>query len=172
MDKIFHLKRMDFRYWIDELPDLHTKNEKEFKAELPACSSVKMAEIEGAAELFLHKDASCYGLLGFKFIPDRESSRLKISVRYHEGNKEHYFSEIRASGSQKHIYKGLEHQYLSAVTDSIAAFCQKNKLSGGSLYMHTAANCEVGSSPLLFESLTELLLSVMYDISIARAEKE
>lgn len=164
MNKVVSLEKVDFRYWINESPDIRTANGSNEDIEILETDESLSYTLRVALELSLHKHISSYALLGFNYVPAKNTKNLRISIEYSSENKINYSSEIRPTTSCKYIYKGLDKQFLSAVIDSINDFNKETNLPAGYLRFDIAANCEIGSSSLIFGAITKILLTILLSI--------
>jgi hypothetical protein len=157
MNSELHLKNVDLKYWINELPILEKIESKTKKTQIPARENIrkKCFWTKVALEVYLHKNAGNYALLGLEYEPN-ESGFLNIDIQYVVDNEKHYDSDLTKFNNYK--YLGLPEE----CTDMILETIKSNKsFSSGTLKIPIAANCEVGSSPLVFSKVTSLLLELI-----------
>ena len=124
--------------------------------------------LQVALELSLHRHTSSYALLGFEYVPVKGTNSLMVCIKYSNKNEINYLSKIRSITSCKYIYRGLDKQFLPAITDSIIDFGKEIRLPAGYLKFDIAANCEIGSSPLIFGIMTKMLLTTLLNINMDR----
>lgn len=95
MHRLVSLNKMDFCYWIDELPELKVENEHEKVIELKQRDKVLNFPLQMALELSLHKQVSNYAMLGFSYIPEDGTDSLIARINYYNRNSISYLSQIR-----------------------------------------------------------------------------
>lgn len=159
MNSELHLGNADLKYWINEFPFLEQIESETEKIQFPMrevlqkkCFSNKVA-----LEVYLHKDAGNYALLGLEYVPNG-SGILGIEFQYVNENEMHYESDLTKFNDYK--YLGLPEEYTEVILETIK---NKKNISSGTLKIPIAANCEVGSSPLVFSKVTSLLLELIYN---------
>lgn len=163
MNKVVKLNKMDFCYWVDELPTIKLNNEKEKVFEISRTNTSLGSNIKLALELSLHRHISSYAMLGINYIPMKNANKLVVIIKYIDKNETNYLSEISLNSSE-YVYCGLEKFFLSTIVDTIIDFNDTNCLPAGILKFEVAANCEVSSSPLIFCGITKILLSLLVNI--------
>lgn len=157
MNSELHLNNADLKYWINELPILEKIESKTKKTQILTRENIrkKCFWTKVALEVYLHKNAGNYALLGLEYEPD-ENGILNIDIQYVVDNEMHYGSDLTKFNNYK--YLGLP----AECTDIILETIKSNKsISSGTLKIPIAANCEVGSSPLVFSKVTNLLLELI-----------
>lgn len=164
MDKVVNLDKMEFRYWIDELPELEVNNTHEKVIEVKNTNEALNDTLQVALELSLHKHISSYAMLGFDYIPIRGSKVLTVRISYCDENNINYLSQVRPGKSCRYIFGGIDKFFLAAIEDKIIHFTRENHLPAGDLNFNIGANCEVASSPLIFGIITEILLGILITI--------
>jgi len=152
-----HLSNADLKYWVDEFPIL-----EEIKTEIKGVKNLMKENLhkkyfckQVALEVYLHKNASNYALLGLEYIPDTSES-LDIEVQYINENEVRYESELSKFNSYR--YLGLPEEYVDLVIQEIR---DNTNICGGTVKVPIAVNCEVGSSPFIFSNITKILLEIL-----------
>lgn len=102
----------------------------------------------------MHKNSSNYALLGLEYEPNE--SVLSIELQYIVDNEMHYESDLIKFNNYK--YLGLPEGCTNIILETIKS--NKN-ISSGTLKIPIAANCEVGSSPLVYSKVINLLLELI-----------
>ena len=164
MQKINNLKKMDFCYWINELPELKVSSCSERIVEIKKDNGAIKNTLQIVLELSLHRHISSYALLGFTYTPTMNSQSLIVKINYTNERGENYLSQIRTGESRKYIYSGIDEFLMEAILDEIISFSKEKNLPAGELNFNVAANCEVSSSPLIFRVITKILLSIFIAI--------
>ena len=154
MNSELHLGNADLKYWINEFPILEKIKSETEKIQIPMREVLQKKYFckKVALEVYLHKNAGNYALLGLEYVPN-ESGILSIEIQYVIDNEMHYESDLTKFNDYK--YLGLPEECTEIILEKI----KNNKsISSGTLKIPIAANCEVGSSPLVFSKVTGLLL--------------
>lgn len=157
MNSEIHLNNADLKYWINEFPILEKFESESEKIQIPMRKSIpiKCFLNKVALEVYLHKNSSNYALLGLEYEPN-ESGVLSTEIQYIVDNEMHYESALTKFNNYK--YLGLPEE----CTDIILETIKSNKnISSGILKIPIASNCEVGSSPLVYSKVINLLLELI-----------
>lgn len=152
-----HLSNADMRYWINEFPILE-KIETEVRNQyIPMSTVIPSTHFlkKVALEVYLHKDAGNYALLGLEYLANK-SGALNVEIQYVTKNKIHYSGNLNKYNDYK--YLGLPEECLDIILETVG---NNRNISGGTLKIPIAANCEIGSSPLVFSKVTSLLLELI-----------
>lgn len=164
MNKILDFGNFIVQYWIEELPQLlpiTTFISSETINNIEKANLVREYKI--CVELYLHKNAGNYGLLGFEFKPQINSNKLEIEINYTNKNTKIYHSAI--NHYDKTIYQGLLEEYVVYLKNKIIeVIYEQNILYGGFLNVSCAANSEVGSSPKIFNIISEIIIKIFKTI--------
>lgn len=108
MQKINNLKKMDFCYQINELPELKVSSCSERIVEIKKDNGAIKNTLQIVLELSLHRHISSYALLGFTYTPTMNSQSLIVKINYTNERGENYLSQIRTGESRKYIYSGID----------------------------------------------------------------
>ena len=152
-------KYKKFKIGFSENKDLLIEDYKILTNKIAANSNKinKTRFVECEIALPLH--ASSYAFLGVEFAPNEEEF-LNIEVRYNE-SKEEYKQTLSMCGGV--TYKGLPEEFVNAVYKSILQFFEYGaEIPCGKLTVKTAANCEVGSSNVIFACLIKIVLDILF----------
>ena len=152
-----HLDNADLKYWIEEFPIL---SDVEIQTDSTRINREDIGKKgypykQLALEVYLHKNAGNYALLGMEYMPD-EGNELTLNISYVEENKIHYQSELTKYNGYKYV--GLPEECKELIINTIKS---NHSIGGGSLNIPIAVNCEVGSSPIIFGKVTDILLEVL-----------
>lgn len=102
----------------------------------------------------------CYGLLAGKLIPNNKQNIISFDISYTAQNTIKYTDSILYNDN--YVYKGLPKEYLEHVKMGILKGIEKvNFFPNCNLHYDYAANCEVGSSPMFFEMISETLTELI-----------
>lgn len=160
MDREVYLKKWEFRYWIGELPKLEVKNICESIIEIKNANKVLNDALQVALELSLHKDVSGYAMLGFDYVPTKNSKALTVKVSYYDENDISYLSHLRPNLS-KYMHTGIDKSLSEAIINKIIDVSKESALPAGELNFKVASNCDVSSSPKIFGIITKILLNIL-----------
>jgi hypothetical protein len=154
------MKNAKIKYWINELPLIN----------MPKCWTVEeqlLTQCDGiftntrlALEMFLHKDAGYYGMLGVEYYPELCSDKIKIAFNYTTKNALKYDDTLLQCSGE--VFLGLMKEYLPYTRKSVRDYLyNSNKMPSGVLNFNIAAHNEVGSSPKLFGVISEMLIELI-----------
>ena len=97
---------------------------------------------------------------------------LQVEILYNSKNKDKYISDIGLLNLQ-YKYCGLLEDYISSIIEEIDKHYKNNIGCSGKLRFNISANCEVGSSKMIFSKATTILLNILHDdiVDDVRIEK-
>lgn len=123
---------------------------------------------EIGVELELHRGGRiCYGFLAANVRPHNEQGRVKISIAFTQENTVRYEDSCLLYDS--FVYKGLPKEYLKQVGESMtAAIEREERYAQSEILVDYSANCEIGSSPMLFGLIGEMLVKLINIDSMER----
>ncbi len=108
-------------------------------------------------ELKVHRGGRiCYGFLVAQIKLHNECDCIKISISYIHGNSVKY--EESSLWNDTSVYKGLPEEVSESIITTIMA---KNSYPQCEIAINYAANCEVGSSPIIFEVIAETITKLI-----------
>lgn len=164
MNKIQNFGNFKVQYWIEEFPQLPKVATLTSHETLEVVASNNLVHTNKiCVEMYLHKNASNYGLLGFEFRYKENSNNLDIEIHFTDGNTKEYQSEINKN--DKTIYCGLIEEYVSYIKNRVVDKLQKkNGLFKGSIIVSCAANSEVGSSSRIFGIISDIIIELFFKI--------
>lgn len=154
-----HLHNADLKYWIEEFPtiiDTEVQIES-IKINREGIDKKDYPYRKLALEVNLYRNAGNYALLGMEYMPN-DGDELTVNINYITENQIHYQSELTKYNDYKYV--GLLKEYKEMIIDTIKS---SHGIGGGCLNIPIAVNCEVGSCPIIFGKVTEMLLEVMCD---------
>ncbi len=117
-------------------------------------------------ELMVHKGGRmCYGMLIAQVRPHDEQNSVKTSIAFTTKNSVRYEHSILLDDG--FVYKGLPKEYVEQIIESIEQLiCEKEIYPQYDVGFDYAANCEVGSSPMMFSYIAEIIMDMLYVDSI------
>lgn len=164
MNKVLDFRNFMVQYWVEEFPQLSkvsTLTDYETLNGLQDIDFINTKKI--CIELYLHRNANNYGLLGFEFNSKTNQKGLEVEIKYTDENTEHYQSKINKY--DKTIYCGLTKEYVPYIKSRILDKIQKkNRFYNGTLIVSCAANSEVGSSPMMFGLISDIIVELFLRI--------
>lgn len=100
----------------------------------------------------------CYGLLGAKVKPYEKKDAIKVSVYYTNKNTIKY--DYSSLFDDEFVYKGLPKEYLEYINNNVYdTLKEKKSFPSCEISFDYAANCEVGSSPMIFGIIAEMIIN-------------
>ena len=159
--KIIELKQFrKLKIGFERQQNLSIKNYDKLETNMTANENSINDQRTVVIELALATHASSYGLLGATFLPSNpnEENTLSVEVRF---NDERIPFQESLSIHKNFSYLGLEKVYAQSILSSVIEFFSSRSVPAGKLIFDTSAHCEVGSSPLIFSCITEILLDIL-----------
>lgn len=142
--------------WVNEVPMV---NDADLDAILSEKDTVrKTGKKRIIIELFIPRDHNNYALLGLEFVPNAEQSlTYKISINNKEGTE--YNNSIALSYDQ--VTWGILDEYKQGIINSMNKYLNNKSLTNGIINYNISAHAEMGSSQLMFEKVSDILLSLL-----------
>ncbi len=106
----------------------------------------------------------CYGMLAAKIYPLRKQDCVEIELAFTHKNSVKY----EASGliDDTHVYKGLPEEYTERMINQICStILEKEKYPQCKIVIEDSANCEIGSSPMFFGMIADIIVNLIYTSS-------
>lgn len=102
----------------------------------------------------------CYGMLAAKVQPHDDKDIVKVAIAVTHENLIHYEGSLLLNDT--YVYEGLPEEYINQIKSSIIkTVLDKEKYPQCIISFENAANCEVGSSPMLFGMIAELIVDLI-----------
>lgn len=109
-------------------------------------------------ELFIPRAHNNYALLGIDFISDDEKKvKVKLSCNKHANSK--YSDNLALSIDT--VNWGILDEYKQGIISSVNNFLKKENLPSGVINYNISAHGEIGSSPWMFETVSNIVLSIL-----------
>lgn len=156
MNRIVQLKNVDIKYWINEYPVNESIMSENECNRYYVNNKINLQPQKLALEVYLHRNANNYGILGVEYIPKQGSEILNVEIFYVKENYVMYASELLEYSD--YMYYGLPKECVETVRKTIKCYMDTKDFSGGSLLFKFAVNSEVGSSSNFFGIMAEMLL--------------
>lgn len=117
-------------------------------------------------ELKVHRGGRiCYGMLIARVQPHNGPDIVKISIAFTHQNTIKYKDSFLLN--EEYVYKGLPKEYLEKVSSSVCeTITAKNVYPQCHILFEYAANCEVGSSPMIFGIIAEIITNLICTSSL------
>lgn len=117
-------------------------------------------------EMMVHKGGRiCYGMLVAQILPYDKPNAVKLSIAYTRENTIRYKESILYD--DEFVYKGLPQEYVEQIYSSIYQLIkEKDIYPQCDISFEYSANCEVGSSPMIFGHIAEIIANMLYIDSI------
>lgn len=161
--KIIEMKQFrKLKIGFENEPNLSIQNYDKLEQTLTASGNLINSKRTVIVELTLATHASSYGLLGATFLPSNPNEEKTLSVEVRFSNEKIPFHES-LSIHQNYSYLGLEKVYAQSILSRAIEFFSSRSVPAGKLIFDTAAYCEVGSSPLIFSCIVEILLEILFN---------
>ena len=107
----------------------------------------------------------CYGMLGAQVQPYDKNDTIKLSIQYTHKNTVKYDKSFLFD--DEFVYKGLPEEYIDYMCNSIyETFITKTTYPNCEINFEYAANCEIGSSPMIFGVIAEMIINLIDTSSI------
>ena len=166
MKRLFNYQNGEINLILNEPPLLrdYPDSLREEQFSRPACPISNTYMI--GLELKVHTGGRmCYGLLAAQAEPCERRDSVMISVAYTPGNTVRYKNSLLTD--DRYIYKGLPEEYMEFVMNRIRlAITEQERCPQCRISFLYAANCEVGSSPMLFGIIAEIIIKIICTGSI------
>lgn len=162
MDKVFEYKNGEIKViWNELLMKKNYEDEWERK-EIKKITRSFSNSFSVGVELKVHKGGRmCYGMLIACVKPTDEQDCIKISIAFTQRNIIKFSNSMLLN--DEYVYKGLPKEYVESICSSVyEVIGEKEDFLQCEIAFEYAANCEVGSSPMIFSIITKILLELIY----------
>lgn len=104
----------------------------------------------------------CYGMLVAQVQPNEDTNCVKIDIAFTQKNNIRYYDSCLYDDTS--VYKGLPKEYVDSVIQSVTSeILKKDYYPGYKIVFEYAANCEVGSSPMIYQIISEIIINMIYE---------
>ena len=162
MVKVFKYRNGEVKVTWDEQPPMFKDYEYEWQYEEIKTKTYKTLEsFFIGAEVMIHTGGRmCYGMLTAKVQPNDEKDIVKVAIAVTHENTIHYEGSLLLDDT--YVYKGLPEEYINQIKSNIIkTVLDKETYPQCVISFEDAANCEVGSSPMLFGMVAELIVDLI-----------
>lgn len=161
MIKIFDYQNGEIKITYNESPAIKDYKYDWKKHQIEIMTFPVSLNYRLGVELEIQKGARiCYGMLGVQVQPNEKINSVKIDVAFTKGNSIRYYDSCLFNDSR--VYKGLPEEYVeSVIKKAISEILKKDKYPQCKVLFEDAANCEVGSSPMIYELVSEIIINII-----------
>lgn len=162
MDRIFEYKNGEIKIIWNELPMEKDYEEEWIIKEIKKTTKNFVNSFSVGLELKVHKGGRmCYGMLMAFVKPTDEQDCIEVSVAFTQKNTVKYSNSLLSKDD--YVYKGLPNEYVESIYSSVyEVIGEKNDYPQCDIAFGYAANCEVGSSPMIFSIITKMIMELIY----------
>lgn len=146
------------RLWIDEIPEIKTIEVNSTERFMESDNFQIWSQREIALELASSRHCSSYALLGIKYCPSNDP-RLRIKLMYNVGDSIPYEDNLSLISDK--VYKGISKEYAGAILETAEERAKELKYPWGSLDFSIGAYGEIGSSIMIFQAVTGMLMEIL-----------
>lgn len=142
------LMMKDYKYeWREKQIQIKT-----YQLSLPYTLGVELAVYRGGR--------ICYGMLTAQVKPKDKKDRVNLSLALTQENTIQY--EGACIIDNTYVYKGLPEEYADEIINKISSFMlKKESFPQCDIFIEDSANCEVGSSPMIFGIIAEIMINLI-----------
>ncbi len=107
----------------------------------------------------------CYGMLCANVQPFHKQNCVKIKLAYTDKNSIKY--EYSSLFNDTYVYQGLPKEYTQYIMNQICStISEKEYYAQCKIIIEDSANCEVGSSPMFFGIIANIMVNIIASNSI------
>ena len=104
----------------------------------------------------------CYGMLAAQVQSNEDADCVRIDIAFTQKNNIRYYDSCLYDDTS--VYKGLPKEYVDSVIQSVTSeILKKDHYPGYKIVFEYAANCEVGSSPMIYQIISEIIINMIYE---------
>lgn len=165
MNRLFKYKNGEIKVFWDETPMHKNYEESLLVKELRKKTKKVEDSFMVGVELKINRGGRiCYGMLMARMQPIEKQDTVNLSIAYTHKNTVRYENSFLIN--DKYVYKGLPEEYISQVFECISSVIdEKEEYPQCNIFFDYAANCEVGSSPMVFGLIAEMIVNIVYESS-------
>lgn len=161
MVKLFEYKNGELKVMWNTKPMLKDYEYSWYNIPIKIKTYPFSSTFELGIELKVHKAGRiCYGMLMAQVQPHSKKNYVDISLAYTHKNIVKY--EKSFLNNDAYVYKGLPEEYAEEVINRInSSILEKGSYPQCSIIFEEAANCEVGSSPIIFGIIVDIITNII-----------
>lgn len=163
MIKVFNYKNGEIKIMYNEEPMVrdYKYNWKEHQVEIMTFP-VSLDYWLGVEVEINRGGRICYGMLVAQVQPNEDTNCVRIDIAFTQKNSIRYYDSCLYDDSR--VYKGLPEPYVDAVIQGATSeILKKNKYPQCKIVFEYAANCEVGSSPMIYRLISEIVINMIFE---------
>ena len=166
MIKVFKYKNGEIRIKYNEPPLVRDYKYEWIKKQIRIKTFKLSSPFLLGVELAVHKGGRiCYGMLAAQVKPHSKQDCVNLSLAFTQENTITF--EDACIINDTHVYKGLPKEYTSEIIKKIySLISQKESYPQCSIIFEDSANCEVGSSPIIFGIIAEIITNIIFSDSV------
>lgn len=166
MKKTFRYQNGEIAITWNEHPMLNDYEYERYYTEVKNKTIAIKSSCAIGVELKLHKGGRiCYGFLVAQVNPHNKSDCIKICIAYTNRNTVKYENSFLLNDT--FVYKGLPKEYVKRISKSITeVIMNEEDYPQCEIKIEYAANCEVGSSSMIFGIIAEILVKLIGSSSL------
>lgn len=166
MKKNFKYKNGEIKVIWNEIPMHKDYEETYFRETIEQKTNLIITPFSVGVELKKNSGGRIiYGMLMAHIEPRKEKNIIKISIAYTKKNTIRYEDSFLWNDAL--VFKGLQEEYVANVYSSICkTINRKEDYPQCDICFDYAANCEVGSSPMIFGIIAEMIIEIIYANSV------
>jgi hypothetical protein len=149
------------RLWIDELPLLNDINISEKKIIVTKKNDCEWNNNKIALEVYYPRNSSNYAFLGVEYtrnIVQKNNLLIILNVSKYKAFK---FNDSLVNGYDE-VYSGIPEEYSNAILESVEnTLATLNFVPEGTLKFNLGAYSLIGSSPMVFSKIAEILVRLL-----------
>lgn len=166
MEKIFNYKNGKIKLSYNEQFEQKDYEETYLVKDFKYKTRIYSEAFSIGMELMVHKGGRiCYGMLVAQVRPHEQQNVVKISITTTLENVTKYEDSILLD--DRYVYKGLPQEYVEHMLSNVEkSICEKETYPQVEVSFDYAANCEVGSSSMIFGYIAEIIMDLLASDSI------
>lgn len=154
------------RLWINELGNMpNEKEENVIESVIPSNNKKQMRNTIMAIEIFLPRNTSNYGLVGFEYVQDKDN-KSDLCVRVCFNKKLNELKNDSLAIPNDKVFFGISEEYSQSILDSaVDTINDIGGLPSGEITFNLGAHAECGSSRAVFNKITRIIIILsQYDL--------
>lgn len=104
----------------------------------------------------------CYGMLAAQVQSNEDADCVRIDIAFTQKNSIRFYDSCLYDDSW--VYKGLPQEYVESIIQSATSeIIKKDRYPQCKIIFGHAANCEVGSSPMIYRLISEMMIDMIFE---------
>lgn len=166
MNRVFRYQNGEIKVMWDEISMHKDYEEKVISRIIKQKTKEILNSFSVGVELKINRGGRiCYGMLMARVQSQKQDGCVKTHIAYTQKNTTKYENSFLQN--DEFVYKGLPKEYVVRVNDDIyKAIIEKESYPQCDIFFEYAANCQVGSSPMIFGIIAEMIINIIYMNSV------